>query len=181
MLRALEAEHPQHLIWRRDLYLDGVPYDVRDPLVYAWMIQNYAPIVVTGSTIADILIRRPPGTPVAAAYWRVRLGTEVDLGYIPSLSTAAHSSTCAGGSGCVPYLLVTGRAPRRGTRMRLTVTGGGASYTVDLTGRPGVSTYPIRLDRLWFWPLLGAQPRFASDTPGVMVRRVGLDSGDNLY
>jgi len=177
MLKALAGEHPAYVIWRRDYFVDGVLYDIRDPLIFAWMIRNYVPIQEFPTV--DILRRRGPGEAVPAAFWAGQLGTTEQLGYIPSLSSAAGSPRCAGGPGCVPYILVRGSSPV--PVLRFQIIADGASYTVELNSRSGVVNYPVRADRLWFWPLVGAAPKVVSITRGYTARLVGLRSGDNLY
>jgi hypothetical protein len=178
MVDALRREHPAYVIWRRDGSVDATPYYVRDPVVYAWMINNYVPVRRFKSW--DILRRRRPGEPIPAAYWRAELGAETNLGYIPSFSTAAASPGCAGGPGCVSYGVVRARV-KSAVGVGFEVAGRGQSFDVALDVRPGTETYPVRLDRLWFWPLVGAHATVRSLTPGVTVRVERLRSGDNLY
>jgi len=177
MLQALARRHPQYVIWRRDVYIDGVPYDVRDPLIFSWMIRNYVP--VQHFPTVDILGRRPSGGPPVTAFWTRELGTTVQLGYIPSFSSAASAPRCGGGPGCVPYVLM--RGTRRVPMLRVKLSGGGASYTVVFNSRAGVAGYPIRADRLWFWPLLRGPAKVVSLTRGYTAHIVRLRSGDNLY
>jgi len=178
MLSLLERQPPRYVIWRRNGTVDIVPYDVRDPLVYAWMIEHYVPLRRYSSW--DILRRRRPGEAIPARYWRTELGDGEDLGFIPSYSHAASSSRCSGGSGCVAYAVLRGSA-RTHAGVTFSVSGSAGSFTVRLLARSGVDTYPVRLDRLWFWPLMGAHPTLRSLTPGFTVRGFRLRSGDNLY
>jgi hypothetical protein len=84
----------QYIIWSKPFFQDGLPYDVRDPLVFSWMIQRYVPLKV--STATDILRRRRPGEAIPAAFWSSELGGGVDLEYMPSGSDAAQSPSCNG-------------------------------------------------------------------------------------
>lgn len=181
LVNELVRRRPPYLIWREDFDQDGVPYDVRTPLVFTYMVANYLPVRSFVNPIVDILRRRPAGAPVATDFWRSRLGTMEDLGYIPSFSTAADSPTCAAGPDCVPYVIVHGHARRSGATIAFDVTGNGRTYRVRMWSRRGVDVYPVRLDRLWFWPLLGPKPRFAAATPGYAALAEGLRSGGNLY
>jgi len=61
------------------------------------------------------------------------------------------------------------------------VTGNRVAYGLNLRMRAGVADYPIRLDRVWFSPLVGPSPAVSSLTPNFSVRLVGLRSGENLY
>jgi hypothetical protein len=179
MLDRLRRESPPYVIWRKDEAIDYLPYYVRDPLVFRWMVDNYVPVHTTAA--ADILRRRSPTEPLAGTFWRTELSGTEDLGFIPSYSTAAGAATCPSGPGCVPYAFVRGRPTRGDMGLGLVVSGNGVRYGVTLRTRAGVDTYPIRLDRLWFWPLVGSAATVRSLTPGFTATTGGLRSGDNLY
>jgi hypothetical protein len=179
MVSALRRQDPAYVIWRKDYNQDDFPYAVRNPLVFQWMIQNYIP-VKQGATI-DILRRRRPGEPIPHAFWRAQLGGTVDLAYIPSFSDAASSPICSGGSDCVSYALVHGH-PRAGNPgIGLVVSGNHDAFGVNLRMRSGVEDYPVRLDRLWFWPLVGPHVTVKSLTAGFSATVTGRRSGQNLY
>ena len=57
----------------------------------------------------------------------------------------------------------------------------GTPYSVSMPRRPGVDTYAIRLDRLWFWPFVRGARRLSMTSPGWKVERVGVKAGDDLY
>ena len=112
MLHCSNSRDPPFLIWREDIDQDSVPYDVRDPVLFTWMVSNYVPVRSFPSPVVDILRRRKLGEQLATGFWRAHLGAFENLGYIPSYSTAASSPTCQGGPGCVSYALCRGqRAP----------------------------------------------------------------------
>lgn len=178
MLRRLERSRPAYVIWREDFSWDGVPYWVRDPLIFTWMVANYEPVRLFGPV--DVLRRRRAGELPASAFWRSRLAASEDLGYIPSLSAAGSARSCTGGPGCVQYALVTGSA-RNGVTVTFRVESGSDTYSVAMRTRASAHESLVRLDRLWFWPLLGSNPSLVSASPGFEVRRVGLRSGENLY
>lgn len=177
VVAALRRSAPEHLVWRRDYATDGVPYHVRDPLVFAYAIDRYVP--ETRSEPWDLLRRRKPGEPVALGYWRRRLGTTVDLAGIPSYSRGDERARCRSGSDCAPYAIVTG--PGRGDGAPVSIRLAGTPYALKLATRKGVNTYAVRLDRLWYWPYVGAGTRLVSATPGWQVQRVGARAGDALY
>ena len=195
MVGLLRRRQPPYVIWRRDYVQDGFPYNVRDPLVFTWMVGNYVPVrefqigsgpATQGTSAAqplliDILKRRAPGAAPAISYWASRLGLGLDLGFVPSLSAAAGAPTCSGGSGCVAYAVLHGTPFRTRAPLGFTIKSGRITYSVTFLAREGVTDYPVRLDRLWFWPLLAANPTFASVTPGFSVKHVSLRTGDNLY
>ncbi len=161
LVAQLNRESPPYVIWRRDGSVDFTPYYIRDPLVFAWMIRNYVPVRRFKSW--DILRRRRPAEPIPAAYWRSELGyrsdqgLETSLGDIPSYSAAGGSPRCAGGAGCVPYGVV-GASVKRAMPVTFEVAGRGERFVVGLDVRPGIASFPVRLDRLWFWPLVGRPP-----------------------
>ncbi len=178
MLSDLERSRPAYMVYRFDFAQDGFPYDIRDPLVFAWMIRNYVP--VKSYPIADILRRRAPGEPIAAAFWTARMGALEDLEYVPSLSTAAQSPTCSAGPGCARYVMADGRAAPT-SLVVLDIRGDGRAFEVEFRDRAGVADYPIRLDRLWFAPLVGPDPTVTSTTAGFTTRLIGFRTGGNLY
>jgi hypothetical protein len=179
MVDVLRKRQTPYVIWRRDYLVDGVPYNVRDPLVFAWMVENYVPVRVFPTV--TILRRRRTGEAIPAGFWRQELGGTEDLGYIPSFSTAASSSPCAGGSGCVPYVLLRGLSAHPGTGLAFVIHGNGQSYGVLMRSRGGVATYAVRLDRLWFWHLVGPTVAITVLTPGFTGQVAGRLSGGNLY
>jgi hypothetical protein len=179
MLARLQRTRPHYVIWRKGFAIDDIPYTVRDPLIFRWMIENYVP--VTGKASYEILRRRLPGEDIAREFWRGQLAGLEDLAFIPSYSTATSSRPCLGGNGCVYYAIVRGD-PRRGSPIvQLSFDTDGVSYLLSLHARPGVHAYPVRLDRLWFWPLVGSATVVRSLTPGFTATISGLRSGDNLY
>jgi hypothetical protein len=178
VLDELHARRPPYLIWARTFVQDGVPYNIRTPLLYTWMVRNFVP--VRSFSTADVLRRRAPGEAIPVSYWTTQFGSTIDLGYIPSLSGAATAPPCRQGPGCTEYALARGRA-KPGTIVTLDVTGNDHTLRVAFAVRSGVSTYPVRLDRLWFSPIVGASPVVRSMTPGFTASTQRLRSGDNLY
>ncbi len=168
---------PERLIWRRDLAIDGVVYDVRDPLVFAYAIANYVPEVL--SEPMDVLKRRRPDERLAERYWRARLGVRTDVGGIPSYSHGDAEDRCTGGPGCAPYAIVKGHGRRTGDKVVVELDD--TVYRVAFSTRKGVDSYAIRLDRLWFWPFAGGAKRLSVATPGWTVERAGVKAGDDLY
>ena len=181
MLGELEEIDPQLMVWRRDFFWDGVPYNVRSPIVFANAIKGFVPL--SRDVTTDVLRPREPGEPIPLRYWRERLGTTVELGYIPSYSRADDAPKCetlGSDRGCAPYALVESSSPDPGETVTLDVRGDAGSFEVTFRAREGVDEYPVRLDRLWFWPLLGESPEVASATPGWEARSSGLQTVD-LY
>lgn len=176
---ALERMEPRHLVWRRDYKIDGVPYEVRAPLVFAYAIQRYVP--EKNGDPWDLLRQRKPGEPPALGFWRARLGETVDLGGIPSYSRGADAESCDGGPACAPYAVVTGKPAKDGEKIVIDVRAGRRHFKVALTGYEDDTRYSVRLDRLWFWPFVATGATLSTATPGWQVRRVDVDAGDDLY
>jgi hypothetical protein len=178
MLSVLERTRPAYMIWRRDFNQDGVLYNIRAPVVFNWMVRHYVP--VEKFPTVDILRRRSPGQPIPTSYWISRLSTTEALQYIPSLSTAGAAPRCASGPGCVSYALARGSAAA-GSTATIQISGRGLTFDVTFDVRAGVHTYPVRLDRLWFWSLVGPRATIRATSLGFTATRVGLRSGGNLY
>jgi hypothetical protein len=175
----MRARRPKFLLWRRDVYIDGVPPEVRTPLIFREMVASYVPVV--RAPAFDVL-RRRDGAPLPHTYWRQSLGgRELDLAGIPASSSADEAPRCAGGAGCAAYAMVQGPVTRDGEKIHVRVSGGGESFPVSFFTRKGVATYPIRLDRVWFRDLLGPSVSVQSTTPGWTARVASVATGHDLY
>jgi len=174
---AVSKTRPALLVWRRDLAIDGVPYQVRDPLVFRYAISNYVPESLDDPT--DVLRRRRPRERPDELYWRRRLDVRADLGGIPSYSRGDDGDRCDGGAGCAPYAIVRGRGRRTGDKVVVELDG--TVYRVAFSTRAGVDSYAIRLDRLWFWPFARGARRLSVSLPGWRVERAGVRADDDLY
>jgi hypothetical protein len=173
----LKRRRPAFLVWRRDIYLDGVPQQVRTPLIFDYAIRNYVPVRQTPGF--DILAKRG-GKAAQPAFWQARFG-DIDLGYVPAASHAGGGDTCARGPQCVPVAVLRGRAQRADQKVRLRVTGAEGAFAAIVHVRPGVQEYPVRVDRLWFWPFLGPRPRIEAEAPGWTVELKRRRAGDELW
>jgi hypothetical protein len=180
MLSELKRMDPGLLVWNHFWGTDNMSYWIRDPLIFTWAVEHYTPVgQAPGDTF--LLARRAPNQPVQYDWWRARFPSPLDLGYVPSESDGASLDGCSGGAGCVPYAIVRGRPSGRGQWIIITVNGNGGDYPVLMRQRPEVDTYAVRLDRLWFWPIIGPAPRVTSSTPGFSVRVERKQAGDRLY
>jgi hypothetical protein len=81
----------------------------------------------------------------------------------------------------VTYAFLHGHPRKKGEALMLNVTGRGGTYPVLFRSETGTDTYPVRLDRMWFWPVIGPHPRVTSATPGFTVQVKRVDAGDSLY
>lgn len=188
VIEKLESERPSYMVWKQEnVGIDGVPYTVRDPLVYAYAIQHYGPSrpdwrrckdPLGYCTGADILKRRPANTRASIDFWTWRLGHKVDLGFVPSY--AKRPQDCQG-SDCTTYAVIRGKATKNGEVVKIEATGRGGHYAANLQTRPDTPSYTVRLDRLWFWPLLGPRARVSMKTPGWSVEIEQGKGDDRLY
>jgi hypothetical protein len=184
MVDALARQDPQFLFYRRDVAIDGVPPQVRAPLVHLYAIDNYVPArpyrELTSQLGYDILVRRRTDQPIPVDWWRSRLGDLQDLGFVPYSSNGDEAPACDGGSGCVPYVIVK-RAGGADSQAAVTLSAAGRTWRVLFATNGDEDTYAIRLDRLWFSPFLGTSPTVASGTPGWNARLERVRAGDALY
>jgi hypothetical protein len=146
--------------------------------VLQWVVERYVPV---RRGPADVLRRRRPGEAPTPEYWRKRLGEPLSLGYVPAASGGEDAESCTGGDGCNAYAVVRGDPSKRDELIGFTVSGGGRDFGVVLLGRPGVTEYAVRLDRLWFAPFVGPSPKVATGLPGYSVRVERHRSGDDLW
>ncbi len=182
------------LIWRRDTApIDGVPYVIRDPLLFTYVIEKYAPIRL-GRTVcpasnqscrlSDILTLRRHNEQIPIDYWISRLGSTVDLGFIPSYAKLPDKQSCSNGKDCVRYAVIRGHPvnPVNSDQpIEMEISGRGKKYRVLMQARSGTDHYTIRLDRLWFWKLLGSQPKLTVLTPGYSVQQQETPDDGRLY
>ena len=184
MVAAMRADPPDVLLWRRDAKIDEVPQTVRAPLVMAYAVSNYVPLrqyQKRGPSPFDILRRRRAYEAVDLAFWRDRLSSTEDLGFVPVASDALGSPRCHSlGRSCTPYAIVTGSARSRGEAVTVAVRGAGGSYRARFRALEGRGSYAIRLDRLWYWPFAGNTVRLAVENRGWTVKKTLIDT-DALY
>jgi hypothetical protein len=97
------------------------------------------------------------------------------------MSTGADQTSCRSGTGCVPYAIVHGKPARSGQVVAFHVDGMGGRYPVVMRSVKGRDTMAVRLDRLWFWPIIGRHARISSDTTGYSLEVENKRAGDALY
>jgi hypothetical protein len=148
-------------------------------LLYEYAVRNYVP--VRHSVAYDVLRRRRPGEAIPAGYWHRNLGRSLKLLYVPSYSKALEAPACRGGPDCAEYVVARSHSPLDGQSVKLAFKVGSRTFWAIFRARSGVDSYPVRLDRLWFWPMLGAHPRVRSATPGWRAHLAQLRDGDALY
>jgi hypothetical protein len=146
---------------------DAIPNIVRVPLLFQWAVEHLVPAEQVGTL--EIMRRRSPGEPIALAWWRERIGTDVNLGHLPRLAKE-HGSPCTTGSDCGFQLQARLTGTARPPSVTIPLEVGGLSFSVTFDTSSG-TRFMIPLDRLWFWN--GAAPAtrrvLATGVPGVDV------------
>jgi hypothetical protein len=169
----LNEREPKYLFWYpQEKEFDGVPNVIRVPLLYNYAAASFIPI----GTISkfEVLRRRLPNEPPAIGYWRDKLGTSVDLGYIPATSRALTEADDRGDHR-MRILIVRHTAPEEGKVYSVPLRLAGEPYTVRFNGRKGVTEYAVAIDRL---PLaaagdvVGRPPELESTVDGSMSARI---------
>jgi hypothetical protein len=128
---------------------DGVPDDVRIPLVYQQIVGAYEPAKSVDGY--DVLLRRRPREKPAATFWIDQLGSVLDLGAIPDVESPILPATR--GSERTPVLQVRARTTAPRGEVSVPISFGGNVVTVEFQATPGRRSYDIPIDRLWPWAL----------------------------
>lgn len=128
---------------------DGVPNDVRIPLIYQAIARSYEP--VTSVSGFDVLQRRKPGQKPAAKFWTSALGQVVNLGSIPDAEPPIPPASPEATSTPVLQVRATSTSPNEQVAVPLSF--GGTAITVEFHAVAGRNTYDIPVDRLWPWAL----------------------------
>ena len=130
---------------------DGVPSDVRIPLVYQAIVAAYMPIAHIGTY--DVLEPRKPGQRPAAGFWSVQLGEVLNLGFLPdAMGTTAPKPGSARDR--VPYLQIDrDQKPTGPTVVSVPLRFGRVSIDVTFNAQTGRKEFSIPLARVWAWSI----------------------------
>ena len=128
---------------------DGVPNDVRTPLVYQQVIAGYEPKRALGEF--DILRRIRRGEHPAARFWLAQLGNVLDLGAVPDAEPPVPPPTR--GDAPTPVLQVGATAAAVPSSVSIPLRFGNTVVSVEFQTVPGRRTYQVPIDRLWPWAL----------------------------
>ena len=149
----LETNRPSIVVSNSGaLFFDGVPNVVRVPLLYKYVMTHYRFYEEAGGFW--LLVRRE--APVFDDRpWVDRLGTELDLGALPSLSTIGQRPLCrlaSNETSCRPVLHISRRGPEadEAKTLVLVVSQRGTEYTLLVRALASREDLFVRLDRLWF-------------------------------
>jgi hypothetical protein len=177
----LARYQPNYVFWdaTADTF-DGVPDQIRIPLVYSYVLQHYRFRVSDGRY--QFLQRSDSADKPDFAYWIKMLGANLDLRYIPAASTLDHQSGHGTRNVDVVDLQVAG--PRQGAQITVPVQFGEYATTLMFNEIAGKPNYIIRLDRI---PILdtalsaGLSIRLGNPSSGVAsLRRISAPP-DDLY
>jgi hypothetical protein len=178
-------EHdPKFLFWNpQEREFDLVPNPVRAPLLYSYAVADFVPVGTVSKF--DVMRRRLPNEPPAVAYWRDKLGSSLDLGYIPTRSRALSEAE-DGGRYEMRYLIVRTLAPEEGKVYSVSLQLAGEPYAVRFNGRKGVTEYAVAIDRLPFaaaGDVLGRPPEVKSSLDAGLSARISTlrFSEERLY
>ncbi len=145
----LDQHRPKYVFWDRvsDIF-DGVPDQVRIPLVYTYVLEHYR-FVVSDSKY-QVLQRAGSGEQPDYAYWAKMLGDNLDLGYIPAASGLRNTDRDARKAEAIELQVA---APQQGARASIPVQFGDYTLTLTIREIAGKRNYFIRVDHI---PILAA-------------------------
>ena len=175
MVRWLAEEKPEFVLFDpNSLSFDYVPSDVRIPLVYIAVIENYVPCDAVGRF--QVLRRRRFDEPIAMSYWRDRLGAVTDFGRLLELSSFNKLTACTqqDASSCVDFLEVdVPKSLSASSQITVPFEIAGQLFGVQFEPHPGRTQYHLMLSRFWPWEVSGALAgprRIAEEKLSVAVK-----------
>ena len=157
---------------------------VRVPVYFNHVIENYVPLETVGTL--ELLRRRRPGEPIAAVFWRDKLGSTIAFGHFPRASTAARLDRCMPGETCQNFLKISIPDTRQDRRiLSVPFKAGGLDFTATFVAVSGSNFYYLSLDRIWFWDVLNrngntAQVDIANLPPGTTTEILRLAAGPHI-
>jgi hypothetical protein len=160
-----------------DRTFDRVPSVLRTPLAYQWVIDRFQLDRSVGQY--DLLTPRPEGEPIDWRYWRRTLGTDLDLGRLPFVTSGEHPA-CDEEGPCVTYLRSAAEPVDVLTTRELTLRTSNGPITMSFEQWPGETEFVIPLGRLWFWT---DDPKASVEPAGWLsdVELVEFDDTGYLY
>jgi hypothetical protein len=172
----LERRRPRLVLWRPNRALsDGVPEQVRAPLLFAHIVTHYVPESEAGGF--QLLRSRAPHEPADLGFFKRWLHDRLDLGFLPSQSGAAKSAgkDVPNRTTVAEFVVVRSHHPIQSRKREVIFDVGEDSFTVEFKEREGVLTYFIRTDRLWFHSLATSNnllPALRSSRPSDLEVRL---------
>jgi hypothetical protein len=142
---------------------DGIPHDVRIPVIFQHVIENYVYDHSVGPF--DVLRRSPDQAPRQDAYWTRSLSRDADLGHVPDLMRYEIRS-CEGGVECGAFLRLEASRGSSAGQVEVPIRFGRHKVVIRFQASYRRSEYTIPLARIWAWGL-SRHPKLAGPpTPG---------------
>lgn len=179
----LEEYRPRFVVVDRlETTFDGVPHQVRIPLVYRYVVENYVLDRSVGTF--DVLRLRLPAEPVGHKYWASALTTELDLGHVPNVSSYGELEPCGAGTAndCGKFLRLHAPSKDASGLVQTRVRFGIETVNVKFTADGDRNVYTLPLARTWPWALSQQPELVGQPTAGWRAELVaGVQPGDDLY
>jgi hypothetical protein len=180
----LESNHTKFVVWQPALAeFDGVPDDVRVPVIYDYIIRNYVPLRRAGDF--EILRLKRPDEALDVRFWRDRLGNSIYLGHLPEEASLEGAEGCRGAA-CDPIVIV--RVPVKktdmpGHRVSIGIRSGQDQFSILFDTNPAKREYNIDLNRVWFWRASNlpiGQVQFLPSDPEMQLSVANVKQRDNV-
>lgn len=130
---------------------DGVPNPIRLPLIFEEAAMNYGFYDRVGRF--DILRRLRSGEVPDLSYWYAALGADIELGYLPKVSSFPNLKQCEKiqQQDCKAFLVLSLRQnASEGRKVTVTLAAGDFRYYLHFTTSKSVDKYYLPLGRMWF-------------------------------
>jgi len=148
ILNEISLRNPTYVIVdkrQQALTFDGISTQVRLYSLYQYLIPRYTPLAQFDSI--DILKLSTSGPNLR--YWSNLLGTDVNLGYLPSAATVPVEGCDSDvNARCGLFLKVT---PKLEGDFQVRATCPKSEFTISFMKKSSAEPNWISLDRLWFW------------------------------
>lgn len=128
---------------------DGFSYFVRLPVLYNYVVSNYAPDFATQRF--SVFRLRKPGEPIPLDAWIPILGDTVNLGHLPVYSMLPVSPSLNCESDCDDMLKVSISKVEQEQLVTVPFNLNGKTLGISFIAVPGKAEYWIKLNRIWFW------------------------------
>lgn len=168
----IKKENIDVVIWDyTDREFDEVPFIVKNPIVFKYIIENYVFDSEYGNF--QFLVRKNVEKPIDSTYWFKRIGTTLNLGYLGANASVKYLTECAVDESrtCKDFIEipVDSGHPKD---IELKGTFGGSEILLKLKSTHNSSLLTVSTDRIWFWNIVGAKNgRFFINSDYRIVRK----------